>query len=67
MEASRCLMSQGAQVGEQATDFGTDFIDVTDIRLSDLDGVEESGLTLALRRLLSEEDSGPVAGFTSSI
>ncbi|MFJ2033402.1 FxSxx-COOH cyclophane-containing RiPP peptide [Streptosporangium sp. NPDC087985] len=60
-------MSQGAQVGEQATDFGTDLIDVTDIRLSDLDEVGESSLAHALRRLLSEEDSGPVAGFTSSI
>ncbi|MET8337708.1 FxSxx-COOH cyclophane-containing RiPP peptide [Streptosporangium canum] len=54
-------------MGEQATDFGTDLIDVTDIRLSDLDVVGESSLALALRRLLSEEDTGPVAGFTSSI
>ena len=53
---------------EAAGEFGTGLIDVTGFSLSQLDELGESSrLALALRRLVEETDSGPVAGFQSSL
>ncbi|WP_326641511.1 FxSxx-COOH protein [Streptosporangium sp. NBC_01755] len=42
-------------------------IDVTGLSLTDLDHIDDSHLKRALRRILDNDDTGPAAGFTSSI
>jgi FXSXX-COOH protein len=48
-------------------DFGDVLIDVTGLSLRDVDAMDESSLAEALRRVLDEEQTGPVAGFQSKI
>jgi FXSXX-COOH protein len=47
------------------TDFSSDLIDVTGLSLRDLDRLPESSLALALREVLTSNDAGPSAGFSS--
>jgi FXSXX-COOH protein len=54
-------------MGEEADRSSLGLIDLTGFNLSDLDQIDESRLGSALRRLLADEDIGPVAGFQSSI
>lgn len=58
-------------MSEKATtadaDFSNGLIDVTSLNLADLDRVDDSRLSQALRRLLDTEETGPVAGFQSAI
>jgi len=42
-------------------------IDLTEMNLADLDGIGDSALGLALREIVKDEDTGPVAGFDSFI
>jgi FXSXX-COOH protein len=48
-------------------EYGEGLIDVSGWSLSDLDKLPPSPLALALRRLIEEMDSGPVAGFQSAL
>ena len=52
---------------DDAGDFSGALIDVSGISLADLNQIGESRITVALRRVLEDEDTGPVAGFTSRI
>lgn len=52
---------------DEAADFGQVLIDVTDMSLRDLDEISESRLAEALRRVLADDETGPVAGFTSRV
>jgi FXSXX-COOH protein len=53
---------------ERPVEYGAGLIDVTGLSLSELDGLYGSApLDLALRRLVEEVDSGPVAGFQSAL
>lgn len=57
-------------MGDNAMEHGTDLLDVSCLSLRDLDELgdhEESVLGHALRRILDDQDSAPVAGFTSRI
>jgi FXSXX-COOH protein len=47
-------------------EFGNGLIDINGLSLSDLDEVGDS-LALAVRRLLDNKETGPVAGFSSAI
>jgi FXSXX-COOH protein len=51
----------------EVTEYGGGLIDVTGLSLNDLRGIEGSRLEAALRRLVEEPESGPVAGFQASI
>jgi FXSXX-COOH protein len=50
-------------------DHGSDLVDVSNIRLSDLRGLEDSALAHSLRRIFDEIDrsQGAVAGWQSAI
>ncbi|MDF5752622.1 FxSxx-COOH cyclophane-containing RiPP peptide [Spongiactinospora sp. TRM90649] len=48
-------------------EYGGGLIDVTGLSLGDLEEIDGSSLATALRRVVSEADSGPVAGFQSSL
>jgi FXSXX-COOH protein len=48
-------------------DFSKGLIDLTGVNLADLDRIGDSTFDLALRRIVDDEDTGPVAGFDSSI
>ncbi|MCF6467599.1 FXSXX-COOH protein [Nonomuraea sp. MG754425] len=48
-------------------EYGGGLIDVSGWSLGDLDGLPSSPLTSALRRLVEESGSGPVAGFQSAL
>ncbi|UBU13640.1 FxSxx-COOH cyclophane-containing RiPP peptide [Nonomuraea gerenzanensis] len=48
-------------------EYGGGLIDVSGWSLSDLDGLPSTPLTSALRRLVEETGSGPVAGFQSAL
>jgi FXSXX-COOH protein len=48
-------------------DFSKGLIDLTEMNLADLDGIGDSVLGLALRKIVENEDTGPVAGFDSFI
>lgn len=56
----------GEQAAEVVSDFGTDVIDVSGLRLGELADVDQSVLDRILDRL-AVTDSGAVAGFTSSL
>lgn len=52
------------------TDFGSDLLDLTQFSLNDLDDLGErdhSCLAHAVRRIVDDSDSAPVAGFASLI
>ncbi|MEU8203571.1 FxSxx-COOH cyclophane-containing RiPP peptide [Streptosporangium sp. NPDC049046] len=49
------------------TDYRKGLIDLTGMNLADLDGIDDSALGLALREIVEDEDTGPVAGFDSFI
>ncbi|MER6947188.1 FxSxx-COOH cyclophane-containing RiPP peptide [Nonomuraea sp. NPDC005983] len=51
---------------DSVTEYGGGLVDVQDLDLRALDGIGESVLAAALRRVL-ETDSGPVAGFQSAM
>lgn len=51
----------------EAEDFSSDLIDVTGLSLRDLDGLPESSLTIALREVLTRNDAGTSAGFSSRL
>ncbi|MFC4061670.1 FxSxx-COOH cyclophane-containing RiPP peptide [Planomonospora corallina] len=57
----------GEEVIEAAIEHSGALIDVGDVPLSTLAQLSGSVLDLALRRVLGEENTGPVAGFQSSI
>jgi FXSXX-COOH protein len=52
---------------DKSDDFGDSLIDVSQLSLRDLDEIGESSLAHALRQVLSDEPTGPVAGFQSKI
>ncbi|WP_344970414.1 FxSxx-COOH cyclophane-containing RiPP peptide [Streptosporangium fragile] len=52
---------------EDAAFVGGGLVDVTGLSLADLDRVDNFHLKHALRRILDDDNTGPVAGFTSSI
>jgi FXSXX-COOH protein len=52
---------------DESGDFGEVLIDVSGLSLRDLDGISESSLAQALRHVLDDEETGPVAGFSSRI
>lgn len=52
---------------DESTGFGDVLIDVSGLSLRDLNEVDETVISHALRRVLGEEDEGPVAGFSSRI
>lgn len=51
----------------EMTDFSGELVDVSGVSLRELDHVDPSRLAQALRQVLEEADSGPVAGFGSRI
>jgi FXSXX-COOH protein len=51
---------------DKPDDFGAGLIDVTGLSLHDLDAISESSLADALRQVLGDDQSEPVAGFQSS-
>ncbi|MEV0997197.1 FxSxx-COOH cyclophane-containing RiPP peptide [Nonomuraea sp. NPDC050202] len=52
---------------DSVDEYGGGLIDVSGWSLADLDGLPPSPLTSALRRLVDEAGTGPVAGFQSAI
>ncbi|WP_440063713.1 FxSxx-COOH cyclophane-containing RiPP peptide [Streptosporangium sp. OZ121] len=58
-------MSDEAVIAD--ADFSKGLIDLTEMNLADLDGIGDSVLGLALREIVDEDDTGPVAGFDSFI
>jgi FXSXX-COOH protein len=48
-------------------DFGDDLIDVTGVTLRDLETISNVSLAEALRLIVDDDETGPVAGFTSRI
>jgi FXSXX-COOH protein len=54
-------------MGIDAEDFGSDLIDVSGLSLRDLGELSESSLGRALHELLTSNDTGPSAGFSSRI
>ncbi|MEU8247249.1 FxSxx-COOH cyclophane-containing RiPP peptide [Nonomuraea sp. NPDC048916] len=55
-------------MGEKsAEEYGGGLIDVSGLSLSDLDALDQPSLALALRRLVEDAGSGPVAGFQSAL
>ncbi|MFC6580629.1 FxSxx-COOH cyclophane-containing RiPP peptide [Planomonospora parontospora] len=55
------------EVADSTTEYGAGLIDVSGLDLHDLDEMGESSLDHALRLLADDENTGPVAGFQSSI
>ncbi|MGJ6965726.1 FxSxx-COOH cyclophane-containing RiPP peptide [Streptosporangium sp. G11] len=58
-------MSDEAVIAD--ADFSKGLIDLTEMNLADLDAIGDSVLGLALREIVEDEDTGPVAGFDSFI
>ena len=52
---------------DETVDFSQVLIDVTGMSLRDLDAISESRLAETLRRVLADDETGPVAGFTSRV
>jgi len=48
-------------------DFLSDMIDLNGLSLRDLDKLPESSFAIALRGVLTSNDAGPSAGFSSSL
>lgn len=57
----------GEEIIASETDFSNGLIDVTELSLAELDKIGDSSLDIALRRILDDDDTGPVAGFSSRI
>jgi FXSXX-COOH protein len=55
------------EAASPTTGFGNHLLDLNGFDLADLDRPGDSSLDLALRRILDEENIGPVAGFDSAI
>ncbi|GAA2596288.1 hypothetical protein SMC26_00935 [Actinomadura fulvescens] len=51
----------------EANSYETELIDVSGLSLRDLDSIEGSSLAKALQRLLTTDDTAPVAGFSAVI
>ncbi|MEV5329037.1 FxSxx-COOH cyclophane-containing RiPP peptide [Nonomuraea fastidiosa] len=49
------------------TEYGGGLVDVSGLSLTELESLPASRLTTALKRLVDEVDSGPVAGFQSAL
>jgi len=57
----------GVAMHDETVDFGQVLIDVTGMSLRDLDAISESRLAETLQRVLADDETGPVAGFTSRV
>lgn len=57
----------GTGMSFETEEFGSDLIDVTGLSLKDLEGLSESSLATALREVLTGNDAGTSAGFSSRL